>query len=394
MRNTNAINCRSYLSIGFVIGKIFSNIVRLGFLLVAFFYMNGIVHAITASPNPCIASACDPLCTSNISWSQGNEVTEIWVSVNGGAEAYFSCPGDEDTYIDDAPFIGCGNSYVFSHYHSSAVSCPDGINGTTKQGLIGSVTVTGQGCNTGIEFDIDDDECEPNDQTCIDNRKVLISNKGTLPYTSVYQEGLPGTNPEKDRKIKITGSTSPNTDFWVRVADPDDPSPYEPDPEGLTDDNVDQNGPWENGAEFEGCSDSSCGAKKVTSDQNGNFETVMTVTNRYAGDNYKVQGAFDEEFSCSPGCCLSGTITAWKREYVEKDRMYRRGGLLYESFLGSSCSPNCNKIKVYSWSNVNVGDVIVVFDQNSTSQQKTVTAKPPSTGPYATLTLGAPNLTG
>jgi hypothetical protein len=73
--------------------------------------------------------------------------------------------------------------------------------------------------------------------------------------------------------------------------------------------------------------------------------------------------------------------------------MFRRGGLLFEDFNPSTCSP-CNQIKIYDWANVHDGDQIVIFDEILTAegggQYRTVVGEPvpgPPNSGYSTVTL-------
>ncbi len=86
---------------------------------------------------------------------------------------------------------------------------------------------------------------------------------------------------------------------------------------------------------------------------------------------------------------------SWKRALIEQDKMCKRGGLLYDDFNSQTCSPNCDKIKVYSWTNVQLGDLIIVFDEISKydgGEIKTVTAITENGDGTTTITLDS-NLT-
>ncbi len=120
----------------------------------------------------------------------------------------------------------------------------------------------------------------------------------------------------------------------------------------------------------------------------------LKVTGRHAGDNYQI-----EVTKCGPGGCaaehlpervvaLLPIVTAWKRIHIERDRMFRRGGVLAEDYLpqsdcgtpanplcdcvgdpGAACcsapppATHCNQIVVYEWQNAAAGDEISVFDE-------------------------------
>jgi hypothetical protein len=84
----------------------------------------------------------------------------------------------------------------------------------------------------------------------------------------------------------------------------------------------------------------------VTTDSDGRFAATLLITSQHAGDNYQVEASIDPSISsnssyeCGPGCFRSGTITAWKRVYVERDRMFRAGAFLTQDVTpctGSGC---------------------------------------------------------
>ena len=113
----------------------------------------------------------------------------------------------------------------------------------------------------------------------------------------------------------------------------------------------------------------------------------LKVTGRHAGDNYQI-----EVTRCGPGGCaaehlpervvaLSPIVTAWKRIHIERDRMFRRGGVLAKEYFiqqgtcGGAGQPPCcgdagvlpcDQIRVYEWADVAVDDWIIVFDRSIT----------------------------
>jgi hypothetical protein len=93
----------------------------------------------------------------------------------------------------------------------------------------------------------------------------------------------------------------------------------------------------------------------------------LRITDRYAGDNYKIQASFEPfagDDPPNPGTRIkaeSGTITAWKRIYVERDDMYRRGGVLFSDFTPDGDSLP-DTIQVKTGHNLIVGDGIDIFD--------------------------------
>ncbi len=66
-----------------------------------------------------------------------------------------------------------------------------------------------------------------------------------------------------------------------------------------------------------------------TSDSDGKVSVTLEITDHAAGDNYQVEASLNENFNCSPDPCQKSIVyTAWKRVYVEADRMFRRGAYI------------------------------------------------------------------
>ena len=230
--------------------------------------------------------------------------------------------------------------------------------------------------------------------------KVLISNKLTaIPY--------PSTNQSADAQIRIDITASvPNTTVYLRVIDPADLAPYvqpvscasvtgcDCGIQGQMCDNKEPYANWGFGA----------GRTKTASvsvDGNGKASIILYTTTRYAGDNYQVQASYQALNAAAPFSnahikASSGIITAWKRVFVERDRMFRHGGLLFSDFNKDTCSP-CNQILLYDWTDVADGNTIVVFDEMITAEAggevRTVQGAPHDNGDGSvTVTLSA-NLT-
>jgi len=115
------------------------------------------------------------------------------------------------------------------------------------------------------------------------------------------------------------------------------------------------------------------------------------ITDRYAGDNYKVYFAFDQ--TAKRFAATSDLYTAWKHLHVERERMCAKGksGLLFQSYGAvhqpgecggdgqppccgtpgqpDCCGPDppatpCDQILLFDWAdNISDGDEIVVFDE-------------------------------
>lgn len=185
-----------------------------------------------------------------------------------------------------------------------------------------------------IDFDIVPGTVAP-------DRRVLIHrwrDEPQYPYTSMYQDRLPGTNADRDRRIEIAGTVSsgagaamPNETVYLRVVDPPDDAPYVPAVERVRGDNA---------AFLGGVLD----AVIVTTDSGGRFRTILTGS-EVAGDNYEIQAStlpnfgFSSACDATNNCYRSGVITMWKRVYVEHDRMFRRGAYLTADVPPCSLGP-------------------------------------------------------
>ena len=132
--------------------------------------------------------------------------------------------------------------------------------------------------------------------------------------------------------------TSLESDIWLRVVDPADPSLYMP-----THPPNDNRDPQPRGVLMpRSCADSSCRAApgaplRVRSSPGGVVEVELEGTDRYAGDNYYLEASFDPSFTCATSgteganaCARSGLVTAWKRVFIEKRRALKNGLFLAE----------------------------------------------------------------
>lgn len=181
------------------------------------------------------------------------------------------------------------------------------------------------------------------------SQRLLIHKRTEDTYPSPWQvETGFSERPRFRFRGGVTATTgSPEADVWLRVVDPADPSLYLP--THSADDNQD---PLPKGVLMpRGCSDASCRAPsgqplKVHASPGGTVEVELEGTDRYAGDNYYLEASFDAQFTCATAgpngadtCARSGLVTAWKRDYVETDRMFRNGSLLTKSIPGGGTDP-------------------------------------------------------
>jgi hypothetical protein len=179
-----------------------------------------------------------------------------------------------------------------------------------------------------VQFDVTNETPE------LQRRMVIHNSRSNYPYPSVNQVATSDIErPQYTISGHVTsGSHGVEADLWLRVLDPADPSPYLPSDMQHENDNMDTK---PRGTLLA----ISCAAPCLPSDTiqvhttaDGAFSVRLEGTDRYAGDNYMIEAGDDAEFSCTSGgparsniCARSGTITAWKRIFVEKQKMLRNG---------------------------------------------------------------------
>jgi len=160
-------------------------------------------------------------------------------------------------------------------------------------------------------------------------QKVLIHK-----YRS--DDGYPSPLQQHDRQITVDGfvTNSANVPIagktvYFRMIDPPDPSPY-----------VVAGGDSRAGDNVDGAG--TLNAFSAVSDASGHVSVDLTVTDHVAGDNYQLEASLDPSFNCgSAGCPKSATYTAWKRVYVEVNKMFRHG-----AFLTADTKPGDRVIQV------------------------------------------------
>ena len=68
---------------------------------------------------------------------------------------------------------------------------------------------------------------------------------------------------------------------------------------------------------------------QAVSDNEGRISIILNTSDHASGDNYQIDASMKEDFACgTPACPKSATYTAWKRVYVEVDKMARRGAFI------------------------------------------------------------------
>jgi hypothetical protein len=210
-------------------------------------------------------------------------------------------------------------------------------------------------------------------------QNIVLNREGiNYPYSSPYQVS--------DRVLELVVSGWPNRPVKLRVVDPPDLAPYAPDggwnPSTCLpykgNDNV---GMTDYGlCIYQNCSDGMATEKLVTIDSTWTKKVYLKVPARYSGNNFQVE-VEKTDYSGNPLpetkiAAASPIYTTWKRVYVERDKMFRKGGLLYEdgsepvvipaksTSLKIMKGPNGVKID-----NLNNGDKIAIFDTETTFEK-------------------------
>jgi len=208
-------------------------------------------------------------------------------------------------------------------------------------------------------------------------KQVILNNAGRVyPYRDSSQTA--------DRVIPMQVQGWKNVPLRLEVADPADFAPYAPangwpDTYGTprppydVNDNSGQAGVADYGLTTN--ADGSGAAPNLTLTPTadspfgfGQADFYLKMPARYSGDNLQVK-----VIKCDPKDAgnpvpnhvanISSFVTGWKRVFVERDRMFRRGGLLYTDAL-----PGDSTLLLYrlpddsAWADLEVGDLIGVFD--------------------------------
>jgi len=229
-------------------------------------------------------------------------------------------------------------------------------------------------------------------------KRVLLRRMGVdVPYPSIDQTA--------DRIISITGEGWPWVQVELEIVDPPDLAAYAPDdgwsggddptpatapvPPYLGNDNNASSGYalWDEVS-------LPSNPLVVTPDENGLYMVNLIIPPTASGDNFQIKVTkCDASGTALPERvgAWSTVFTAWKRVYVERARMFRRGGVLASDYgprepgCGGEDEPECpfcghddyppccgldglpcDQIEVYAWSNVAEGDAVYAFDEFNT----------------------------
>jgi len=213
-------------------------------------------------------------------------------------------------------------------------------------------------------------------------KAVILNNAGqSHPYLNSYQVA--------DRIVMMTVNGFGGVPIRLRMMDPADFSPYAPvggwdatDPinrPAVPPYEANDNAVWASTETDYGLMTSQTGTPSleidVTPSTSYPYQATfyMKLPPRYSGDNWQVEVRkknLSSGIVANQICTYSAVFNGWKRVFVERDKMFRRGGLLAVDFNKSTCGSNCNQVVLYNWANVVKDDVIVVFDELSPYETK------------------------
>jgi len=280
-----------------------------------------------------------------------NECRTSWVFGAGSVEAQFSAgklsgqltqPPRFEVATFGEPF--CGGSSLFISFNSWVKNVRIRVNSgawvvRVSGALGGSVNPGGAiatiaGPTSGIFLDSTGDAGFTVEMISFElaEQPALFSFAATttgrvLTHKYGSDDTYPSAMQIEDSKIRVEGlihDLSGTTGIagrtvHFRLIDPPDTADYVIQAnDAHTDDNVD--GP--------GTLNGSSTASAV-SDSAGKVSVTLAITDHAAGDNYQIEASLDPEFKCSTSPCQKSIVyTAWKRVYVEVNKMYRRSAFL------------------------------------------------------------------
>ncbi len=212
---------------------------------------------------------------------------------------------------------------------------------------------------------------------------VILNNAGqSYPYLNSYQVA--------DRIVMMTVNGFGGIPIHLRMIDPPDFSPYAPvggwdatDPinrPAVPPYEANDNSVWASTETDYGLMTSQTGTPaleiNVTPSTSYPYQATfyMKLPPRYSGDNWQVEVTrknLSGSIVANQVCTYSAVFNGWKRVFVERDKMFRRGGLLfaYPSPESDRIIPvGSSTIRIYKltdgsqWDNLNIGDKIALFD--------------------------------
>jgi hypothetical protein len=220
-------------------------------------------------------------------------------------------------------------------------------------------------------------------------KPVILNNSGQgYPFPTSYQVA--------DRLVQLSVQGWYNVPVHLRLIDPPDMSAYAPvggwpakgapavPPYEANDNDVwadSSNTDWGLSATYPGTLNKNLEIDVYPSSSN-TATFYLKLPARYAGDNWQIEVRKKNPYGtliANKISSYSAMFTGWKRVYVERDHMFRRGNLLDPTASGGVFTPDTNTdpdtIYLYRWDQttpktdvtkyVQPGDTVVIFDTDS-----------------------------
>ncbi len=200
--------------------------------------------------------------------------------------------------------------------------------------------------NTDLAFVLADETTQV--RQVPDPRITLLPSAPTRVWISKARadDQYPSPYQNADHHITITAEGGPGRRICFRIVDPPALAPYA---DGTT------TGRWCDNRDPSSLAgvfvENGLTVYCTTANDHGIATATLDTTNRYAGDNYIVQASYDtwdaNGGNTTKALAQTGVITAWKRIYIEKDMMFRQGGI-----LAANANAGDNKVIVWNWANL------------------------------------------
>ena len=293
------------------------------------------------------------LVTASLTWRTGNDKQFTWQTI--------------PTISIDLNGVGLGTPQTITNFASCSPSTampftfestyPNGFPGYVRRGPSSSgqnsIYLTMMTTNSGVAAGDSNGatitliynmpppfEFSVTDQAPESERRVILTNSHQgYPYPQFQsQGGRDGEVPLFVRARGGDGTFQPNITVYLRVVDPADTAPHMNLPQNPLAHVIDNVG---SAATLAGnaitAAPNYVGVWQGTSNAGGELDfTLKLPINAASGDNYQIEAAFDPTFPAGT-TVKSGSLTAWKRVFVEKHRMLRNGIFLTaDSAQGSS----------------------------------------------------------
>ncbi|MFZ5787931.1 MAG: hypothetical protein ACOY3Y_15955, partial [Acidobacteriota bacterium] len=202
-------------------------------------------------------------------------------------------------------------------------------------------------------------------------QRVFLRGRSGYTFPSPYQRG--------DRIVELAVEGWGGVPLYVRVVDPPDTSPYAVQPSAPAyhaDDNVatlTSATDWGLTDDIGGSNPRRCLAVTPPNDSDPAI-FYLKVPEHFAGDNFRVE--MSKSSWGEPNCTAANRIvsmtaiyTTWKWIFVERGKMFRRGGLLFEDAAPGAIELKISKVwNGSAWQradDLEAGDRIAIFDADN-----------------------------